>query len=57
MLGACIVHPDQSNVIPLCPETIQNGDSSSNNDCEGNATKRFIENFKRDDHAPINRSI
>jgi hypothetical protein len=20
MLGACIVHPDQSNVIPLCPE-------------------------------------
>jgi hypothetical protein len=48
MLGACIVHPDQTNVIPLCPETIQNGDGSAKNDCERNATKRFIENFKRE---------
>ena len=48
MLGACIVHPDQSNVIPLCPEIIQNGDGSEKNDCERNAAKRFIENFKRE---------
>lgn len=48
MLGAAIVHPDQSNVIPLCPETIQNTDGSSKNDCERNASKRFIENFKRE---------
>ena len=48
MLGACIVHPDQSNVIPLCPENIQNGDGSAKNDCERNAAKRFIENFKRE---------
>lgn len=48
MLGACIVHPDQSNVIPLCPEVIQNGDGSVKNDCERNAAKRFIENFKRE---------
>jgi hypothetical protein len=48
MLGACIVHPDRSNVIPLCPETIQNGDGSEKNDCERNAAKRFIENFKRE---------
>lgn len=48
MLGACIVHPDQSNVIPLCPEIIQNGDGSVKNDCERNAAKRFIENFKRE---------
>jgi hypothetical protein len=48
MLGACIVHPDQSNVIPFCPETIQNGDGSAKNDCERNAAKRFIENFKRE---------
>lgn len=48
MLGACIVHPDQSNVIPLSPETIQNGDGSLKNDCERNAAKRFIENFKRE---------
>lgn len=48
MLGACIVHPDQSNVIPLCPEIIQNGDGAAKNDCERNAAKRFIENFKRE---------
>lgn len=48
MLGACIVHPDKSNVIPLCPETIKNGDGSAKNDCERNAAKRFIENFKRE---------
>jgi hypothetical protein len=48
MLGACIVHPDQSNVIPLCPELIQNGDGAAKNDCERNASKRFIEHFKRE---------
>ena len=48
MLGACIVHPDQPNVIPLCPELIQNGDGSAKNDCERSAAKRFIENFKRE---------
>jgi hypothetical protein len=48
MLGACIVHPEQPNVVPLCPETIQNGDGSVKNDCERNAAKRFIENFKRE---------
>ncbi|CCB87634.1 transposase [Parachlamydia acanthamoebae UV-7] len=48
MLGACIVHPDKSTVIPLCPEVIQNEDGSIKNDCERNATKRFIENFRRE---------
>ena len=48
MLGACIVHPEQSNVIPLCPEMIRNGDGSAKNDCERNAAKRFIENFTRE---------
>lgn len=48
MLGGCIVHPDQSNVIPLCAEPIQNGDGSEKNDCERNAAKRFIEHFKRE---------
>jgi len=48
MLGACIVHPDQKNVIPLCPELIQNEDGDTKNDCERNASKRFIENFKRE---------
>jgi hypothetical protein len=48
MLGACIVHPERSNVIPLCPELIQNTDGAVKNDCERNASKRFIENFKRE---------
>jgi hypothetical protein len=48
MLGACIVHPDQSNVIPLCPELIQNTDGSEKNDCERSASKRFIEDLKRE---------
>jgi len=48
MLGACIVHPDKANVIPLCPEIIQNEDGSEKNDCERNAAKRFIENLKRE---------
>ena len=48
MLGACIVHPDRSNVIPLCPESIQNTDGATKNDCERNASKRFIEHFKRE---------
>lgn len=48
MLGACIVHPDKSNVIPLCPEIIQNQDGDTKNDCERNASKRFMENFRRE---------
>ena len=48
MLGACIVHPDQANVIPLCPEIIQNGDGAEKNDCELNSSKRFIEHFRRE---------
>ena len=48
MYGACIVHPDQPNVIPLCPEVIQNQDGQTKNDCERNAAKRFLENFRRE---------
>ena len=48
MLGACIVHPEKSNVIALCPEIIQNGDGSEKNDCERNAAKRFLANFGRE---------
>jgi hypothetical protein len=48
MFGACVVHPDKKNVIPLCPELIQNQDGDSKNDCEQNACKRFLENFRRE---------
>jgi hypothetical protein len=48
MLGGCIVHPEQSNVIPLCPEMIHNADGNTKNDCEKNASKRFVEHFRRE---------
>jgi len=48
MLGGCIVHPEQSTVIPLCPEMIHNTDGQTKNDCERNASKRFVENFRRE---------
>lgn len=48
MFGVCVVHPDRKNVIPLCPELIQNQDGGSKNDCEQNACKRFLENFRRE---------
>ena len=48
MFGACIVHPDKKNVIPLCPELILNRDGSTKNDCERNACKRFLKNFRRE---------
>ncbi len=48
MLGACIVHPDKKNVVPLCPEIIVNKDGDTKNDCERNASKRFLEHFRRE---------
>lgn len=48
MFGVCMVHPDKRNVIPLCPEPILNQDGSDKNDCERNACKRFLENFRRE---------
>lgn len=48
MFGVCVVHPDKRNVIPLCPELILNQDGSEKNDCERNACKRFLENFRRE---------
>lgn len=48
MFGACIVHSKKKNVIPLCPEVILNRDGNSKNDCERNACKRFLENFRRE---------
>jgi hypothetical protein len=48
MFGVCIVHPDKKNVIPLCPELIINQHDTEKNDCERNACKRFLENFRRE---------
>ena len=47
MLGAAIVHPDFREVIPVCPEPIVKQDGETKNDCERNAAKRFLEQFRR----------
>ena len=48
MLVASIVHPSQKVVLPFAPEAIMKSDGSSKNDCERNATKRFLEDLKRE---------
>ncbi len=48
VLGAAIVHPDYKEVIPLCPEPIKKQDGETKNDCERNATKRFLEDLSRE---------
>ena len=48
MLCSAIVHPDIKTVIPFAPEPILNTDGSTKNDCEHNASKRFIADFRRE---------
>jgi hypothetical protein len=48
MLGAAIVHPDHKVVFPLCPEMIIKQDGATKQDCERNATKRFLGHFRRE---------
>ena len=47
LLAAAIVHPDCAEVIPVCPEPIQKQDGETKNDCERNAAKRFLAQFRR----------
>lgn len=48
MLGAAIVHPAQKTVIPLMPEPIMRQDGATKNDCERNASKRFLHDLRQD---------
>jgi hypothetical protein len=48
MLGAAIVHPDFKEVIPLMPEPIVQQDGCIKNDCERNATRRWLKHFRED---------
>jgi hypothetical protein len=48
MLAGVLVHPDHREVFPFCPEAISKADGSTKNDCEQNATRRFLEHFKRE---------
>ena len=47
MLGAALVHPEHSHVLPLAPEPIIKQDGVTKNDCERNAAKRLLENIRK----------
>lgn len=48
MLQVAIMHPDISQVIPLMPEPIYNGDGQLKQDCEMNAAKRLIPKIRKE---------
>jgi len=48
MLGAVIVSPERKEVLPLCPEPILKQDGQQKNDCERNASKRFVDKLRAD---------
>lgn len=48
VLGAVIAHPDKAEVIPICPEPIIKQDGAKKNDCERNASKRLLGDFRRE---------
>ncbi len=48
MYCGAIVHPDMKQVIPLCLEPIMKEDGATKNDCERNASKRFLEALKKE---------
>ena len=48
MLAGAIVHTDCRAVIPLAPEPIVRQDGQAKNDCERNASKRFLEALRRE---------
>ena len=54
LLGATLVHPDLKEVIPLAPEPIINEDGHTKNDCERNATRRWLKRFRQEHpHLPV----
>jgi hypothetical protein len=48
MLCGAIVHPNNKQVIPLCPEAILKQDGILKNDCEMNAGRRFLADLKKE---------
>jgi hypothetical protein len=48
MLGAAFVHPERREVLPLIPEIISRQDGTAKNDCELNASRRFLTQFRKD---------
>lgn len=47
-LAGVLVHPFKSNVLVFPPEPITKQDGTNKNDCERNATFRFIKEFRRE---------
>ena len=56
LLCGALVHPEQSVVFPLAPEPIIKTDGQKKNDCERNAAKRWLKDFKRE-HPHLNAVI
>lgn len=56
ILAGAIVSPGKPQVIPLCPEPITKQDGSSKNDCERNASYRFLADLKRE-HSHLELTI
>ena len=52
LLGAALVHPDLEEIVPLAPEPIIQQDGQAKNDCERNATRRWLKRF-RQEHARL----
>ena len=48
MVSGAFVSPEGKAVFPLCPELIRRQDGATKNNCERNATKRFIADFRRE---------
>jgi hypothetical protein len=48
LLGAAIVSPELKEVLALCPEMIAKQDGAKKQDCERNATRRFLEKFRKE---------
>jgi len=48
MVTGAFVSPDRKEVLPLCPEPIRRQDGSTKNDCERNATRRLMADFRRE---------
>ncbi|MBF0240824.1 MAG: hypothetical protein HQM12_24280, partial [SAR324 cluster bacterium] len=48
VLQGVIIHPELKPVIPLMPEQIVNSDGASKQDCEINASKRWLSKVKQD---------
>ena len=47
-LGVALAHPDRKEVIPLMPEPISKQDGATKNDCEMNASRRFLIRHRKD---------